>query len=145
MIGLCHVCKQIGLDARWEELCVNIRHARCDHCKLYGKDGTLTGFHATEGELKQYVALNPKSQILALGTLNDGRTGDPLYCVSFWWKPLNGSGQWKMEEIYLHAKSDNEARWTFFASHTNIKVNIIAIGPVVGWHVENEKTGKLVA
>ena len=145
MIGLCEVCKKIGLDAFWPKVNKVAKYCRCDHCKLYPKSGTLTLFQATSGELKKYVDMNPTSQLLALGTLSDGRTGDPLYCISYWSKPLYKPGKWKMGELYMHGKDEGEVRYAFLISHQDIRVNIIGIAPVVGWFVENENEGKLIA
>ena len=146
MIGLCNKCRHIGLDAQWERISFTIRHARCDNCMLYPGSNCLTPFRATVKDLRRYIDMHPKDNIVSRGTLSDGRTGDPLYCISYWEKAFNAPSDWKMRELYMHGKDEKEVRLAFIVSMPHyLRFKIIGIAPAVGWFVENEKEGRLTA
>lgn len=49
------------------------------------------------------------------------------------------------EIVHLHAVSEGNARWVFGQDPDNRKSRIVAVGPVIGYHVEDEHGDILTA
>lgn len=61
-----------------------------------------------------------------------------LYCAVFETWP-EGSKELTSHKQYLHAIDENEAKKFFWAQYNPLKVNLVAIAPVIGFFAQSEK------
>jgi len=66
----------------------------------------------------------------------------PLHAIA---TERNVHGTWIPEIVHVHAADSAQAKFFFLRDPANRNSRIVAIGPVVGYHVEDEHGEKLRA
>ncbi len=128
--GVCHVPK-----APTAPSVASLGHNRVAHVEGIGSFPTAAQTEAANEKAKAETELVHHAK----------RSGKLLYAITY----LHGPpvvGQRKMDSLYCHAEDAGEARLTFFRSPAAkglVGMTIVAVGPVIGYHVRDSHGDKL--